>query len=219
MRELYPATTQSDDNTESEHDLLLRLYDAPGPLLRLNFVSTLDGAATGEDGRSGTINTEADTRVFAFLRAWADVIVVGAGTARAERYEVPDIDEEWQPLRAGRPARPLLVVVSAQDELPPLLADAGEDEVLLISGDPVAPDDVVRTVRELGHERILVEGGPHLAHDFVAAGAVDELCLTWSPRIVGGDHPRIFVGDPLQAQGRLLSLLEADDTLISRWAL
>lgn len=219
MRELYPATTQSGDNTDSERDLLLRLYDAPGPLLRLNFVSTLDGAATGEDGRSGTINTEADTRVFALLRAWADVIVVGAGTARAERYEVPDIDEEWQPLRAGRPARPLLVVVSAQDELPPLLAGAGEEEVLLISGDPVDPRDVVRTLRGLGHERILVEGGPHLAHDFVAAGAVDELCLTWSPRIVGGTHPRIFVGDPLQAQGRLLSLLEADDTLISRWAL
>ncbi|BDZ58108.1 hypothetical protein GCM10025872_17650 [Barrientosiimonas endolithica] len=140
MRELYPGTTQSDDNTESERELLLRLYDAPGPLLRLNFVSTLDGAATGEDNRSGTINTEADTRVFALLRAWADAIVVGAGTARAERYEVPDIDEEWQPLRTGRPARPLLVVVSAQDQLPPLLADAAEDEVLLISGDPVAPE-------------------------------------------------------------------------------
>ncbi|WP_392426111.1 dihydrofolate reductase family protein [Barrientosiimonas humi] len=219
MRELYPGTTQSDDNTESERELLLRLYDAPGPLLRLNFVSTLDGAATGEDNRSGTINTEADTRVFALLRAWADAIVVGAGTARAERYEVPDIDEEWQPLRTGRPARPLLVVVSAQDQLPPLLADAAEDEVLLISGDPVAPGDVVRTLRGLGHERILVEGGPHLAHDFVAAGAVDELCLTWSPRIVGGEHPRIFVGDPVQAQGRLLSLLEADDALISRWGL
>ncbi|WP_289232870.1 dihydrofolate reductase family protein [Barrientosiimonas endolithica] len=77
----------------------------------------------------------------------------------------------------------------------------------------------MRTLRDLGHERILVEGGPHLAHDFVAAGAVDELCLTWSPRIVGGEHPRIFVGDPVQAQGRLLSLLEADDALISRWGL
>ena len=54
--------------------------------LRVNFVSTLDGAVSGADGRSGSINTPADHRVFRVLRELADAVVVGAGTVRAEGY-------------------------------------------------------------------------------------------------------------------------------------
>lgn len=49
-------------------------------------VTSLDGAATGADGLSGTINNAADTAVFKMLRDGADAIIVGAGTARAEGY-------------------------------------------------------------------------------------------------------------------------------------
>ena len=49
-------------------------------------VSTVDGAATGPDGRSGGINNAADKRVFDTLRRLCDAVVVGAGTARDEGY-------------------------------------------------------------------------------------------------------------------------------------
>ena len=66
---------------------LPELYAVPRtPWLRVNFVSTVDGAATGEDGRSGTINNEIDHQVFEVLREQADVVVIGAGTARVEGY-------------------------------------------------------------------------------------------------------------------------------------
>ena len=49
-------------------------------------VSTVDGAATGETGKSGSINNEPDHRVFHLLRELCDVVVVGAGTLRTEGY-------------------------------------------------------------------------------------------------------------------------------------
>ena len=58
-------------------------------------VSTVDGSATGEGGRSGTINNEADERVFHILRGLADAIIVGAGTARAEGYGPADARWCW----------------------------------------------------------------------------------------------------------------------------
>ena len=82
------------------------------PWLRLNFVSTVDGAAQGSDGKSGGINNAADKAVFDTLRGLADAVVVGAGTARAEGY---------------RPAAVPIVVVTRSGDVPPLLrgADAG----------------------------------------------------------------------------------------------
>ena len=66
---------------------LAELYAAPAdPWLRVNMVETLDGAAAGESGRSGSINNAVDRVVYDQLRALADAVLVGAGTARAEGY-------------------------------------------------------------------------------------------------------------------------------------
>ena len=51
-------------------------------------VATVDGA-TAVDGRSGGLGGPADKGVFGAIRAVADVILVGAGTVRAERYGSP----------------------------------------------------------------------------------------------------------------------------------
>ena len=73
---------------------LVALYRPPSlPWLRVNMVSTLDGAANGASGKSGSINNDADKQVFHALRAQADAIVVGAGTARTERYRVTDVEQ------------------------------------------------------------------------------------------------------------------------------
>jgi riboflavin biosynthesis pyrimidine reductase len=77
-------------------------------------VASLDGAAT-VDGRSGGLSNEADQQVFAMLRAHADVILVGAGTARAEGYAPVRPESEglrWAWLRDGRPPSPPIAVVT-----------------------------------------------------------------------------------------------------------
>lgn len=62
--------------------------DLPAPArpgVRLNMIASLDGAAT-VDGLSGGLGGPADHRVFTALRELADVVLVAAGTVRAERY-------------------------------------------------------------------------------------------------------------------------------------
>ena len=154
------------------------LYAAPrSPWLRVNMVSTLDGAATGSDGRSGGINDDADHRVFDTLRRLADCIVVGAGTARAEGY---------------RPARAPLVLVSRSGEVPELLRGAEPGRVRLATtatspGLAEARDAARRRARlgargprrwiwsrcatrlaAQGWRELLSEGGPRLLGDLLA---------------------------------------------------
>ena len=62
-----------------------------GPWLRANMVTTLDGAAAGESGTSGSINNAVDKRIFDLLRELADAVLVGAGTARIEGYRPADL--------------------------------------------------------------------------------------------------------------------------------
>jgi len=208
-----------------DDDALRTAYAPPRlPWLRLNFVATVDGAAEGSDGKSGSINNEADNRVFHMLRALADVVVVGAGTVRAEGY---------------RPNPKPLVVVTRSGELPPSLLEGDTRHLYLatgaqapgltqareVLGDRVlvlgeeAPDPVAlrRGLEEAGFSNLLCEGGPHLAADLLAAGLVDELCCTVVPSLVGGSHARIAEGADLDVPLRLHALLDADSTLLARW--
>src|SRR5205823_5239478 len=80
-------------------------------------VASLDGAATVR-GRTGGLSGGADRQVFAMLRALADVIVVGAGTARIEGYGPVRPGREgvrWAWLRAGRAPAPIAVITRRID--------------------------------------------------------------------------------------------------------
>ena len=76
------------------------------PFVRCNMISTLDGAIT-VDGRSGMLGGPADRRVFQALRSLADVILVGAGTARAEAYGPVLLAPELRALRERRGQPPV----------------------------------------------------------------------------------------------------------------
>jgi len=217
--------------------------------VRANMVATLDGASTGADRVSGSINGPADYRAFEVLRALADVVLIGAGTARAEGYRDVSVAV---PLRPGRRARGLadsieLAVVSAGGDLPEeLLTGSRPPLVLTGSGCPrlgrlrdVLPADrllvvpgtgagevdlpaAVAALTGLGLSRVLTEGGPTLLGRLVAAGLVDELCLTWSPLLVGGTAVRTtnvpgWFAPPRPASP--VSLLHADGVLLGRWRL
>lgn len=172
-----------------------------GPWVRANMVSTVDGAAQGADGLSGSINTEADHEIFQHLRRTADAIVVGAGTARAEGYGP-----------VGTP----IVVVSGRGVMPEKLA--GGDNVRLERGGDV--DELRTMIARLhadGHEHLLVEGGPTLLDGLLRAGAIDELCVTIAPRLVAGAHRRIVDGPDIDVDLELVGLLESSGTLLARY--
>jgi riboflavin biosynthesis pyrimidine reductase len=209
-----------------EGESLADLYAVPStPWLRVNFVTTVDGAATGEDGRSGSINNDVDLRVFEELRAQSDVVVIGAGTARVEGYR-----------GIGKP----LVLVSRSGRVPVQLRDAPAGDVLMATyaASPgledaravLGADSVIvagqhrvdlaalraQLVRR-GWDNILSEGGPHLLQSLLEEGVADELDVTVVPRVLGGDHQRITDGAPVDASLRLHTLLEDEGTLLARW--
>ncbi|MBC7291950.1 MAG: dihydrofolate reductase family protein [Actinotalea sp.] len=225
---------------------LTRLYAyPPGRWVRANMIASLDGAATGADGRSGSINGAADHRVFEVLRGLADVILVGAGTARAERYRGPRTPERLLPVRRalGLPDHPPLAVVTRRGDLPAALLDdeprpwvftvpeapflghlrahLPKDRLHLHPGG-VDPHRVLGTLAEAGLPHVLCEGGPRLLADLVTADLLDELCLTQAPAVVAGDATRVVHGGPWADPARAAHpahLLHADGVLLGRWVL
>ena len=226
-------------------DLLQRyaVADRERPHLRVNFVTSLDGAAT-HDGLSGGLNNPADQQVFHTLRMLADVVLVGAGTVRAEGYEdlrLTDeavqwrIDQGWQP-------HPVMAVVSGSLDLQPsspLFTDAPRRPlVLTCAGAPperrgaltevadvidcgdrgVDPGRVRGLLAERGLPQVLSEGGPAWFGTMIEADEVDELCLTLSPLLEGGAATRITrAGAQCTRRMSLVSVLRAEDMLLLRY--
>ncbi len=209
-------------------DELASLYAAPAPdWLRVNMVSTVDGAATGPDGLTGSVNNPADHRVFSLLRRLADCVVVGAGTARAEGYRPTDRPvvvvsrrgEVPPRLRGGAPGAVLLATCAVAGGLEESRRVLGGEHVLVLGEDAVDLPSLRDALAQRGLRQVVSEGGPQLLRDLVAAGTVDELCATVVPRLVAGTGPRISVGPPVDATMQLRLLLEEDGTLMARWHL
>ncbi len=214
-----PAADVSDDD-------LRRLYAAPGgPWLRANMVTTLDGAAAGESGTSGSINNDVDKRVFDLLRELADAVVVGAGTARVEGYRPADLPTVVvsrsgrvpERLRDAEPGRVLMATCRAATALAEARTVLGDDHVIVLGGHRVDLAALKRELAERGYPQLLCEGGPHLLRDLLDQGAVDELDATCVPRMVGGLHPRITNGPPVDVPLEIALLLEEQHTLLGRW--
>jgi riboflavin biosynthesis pyrimidine reductase len=220
-------------------------YAVPGgPHLRVNMVSSADGAAAVA-GRVGALSGPADQAVLHVLRALADVVLVGAGTIRAEGYG-PDLvpeDEQRRREAAGKPPVPPLAIVTRRLDLDlaaPLFtsapvrpvivtvadapaarrAEAAEVADVIVAGDErVDLRAAVRALADRGLPRVLSEGGPHLLAELFAAGQVSELCLTVSPRVTCGHQLRITAGLPLPqpADLHLAHVLEQDQFLFLRY--
>jgi len=216
-------------------------YPATGPWLRANMVASADGAAT-YSGLTEGLGGPADRRLLSLLRALADVVIVGAGTVRAEGYGPVRPREWWGDLREGRtPAPPLAIVSRGLDfdfdaplfteALSPTIvltcasasADrlrAGEKhaEVIIVGDDRVEAGAALDALAERGLVRQLTEGGPRLLAEFVAAGRLDELCLTMSPQLTAGNAARVLNGPTLEPMPlRLGHVLEDDDFVFLRY--
>ncbi len=227
-------------------DELLDLYAWPDtPWLRACMVYSLDGAAIGPDGLSGSLSSTADQQVFSACRALADAVLVGARTVRREEYKPmrakPALRERR--LAAGQAEAARLVVVSGrasfdwgrltfqESDLPPLLlttelAEAGDVadaraagcEVEVVGESAVDPARVLELLHSAGLTRITLEGGPTLLGEVVRAGLLDEADFTVAPFLVGAGSP-----DQGHTQGavrsgmRLAHLLTEQDYLFSRF--
>jgi riboflavin biosynthesis pyrimidine reductase len=227
MRRLLPDPADEVD--------LAAAYAVPaGPHVRVNFVASVDGAVT-IDGASAPLSSPADRALFHLLRSLADVVLVGAGTARAENYggareadgRTPPIavvtrslllDPESRLFTEAR-IRPIVVTcASAPAERRAELS--GIADVIVAGDDDVDFDIALDELTARGLLHVICEGGPHLFGSLAGAGRLDELCLTVAPVIAGGTAGRIVQGlTPQVAQTmRLGHVLEDDGNLFLRYS-
>jgi len=225
------------DDTGLDDTALAAHYAYPdgltAPYVRVNFVTSADGAASIE-GRSGGLGSAADRRVFRILRRLADVVLAGAGTVRSENYggaRKPTLGRDTPP--------PIAVVTGSADldpasrlftetVVPPIILTLGtasaqrRDALVAAGGDVVVlerltPDLVLAELARRGLHRVLCEGGPMLFGSLVAADAVDELCLTISPLLAGGTAGRIASGPTEPRAMELVGALHEAGTLLLRY--
>ncbi|MEJ7708197.1 MAG: pyrimidine reductase family protein [Nocardioidaceae bacterium] len=230
---------------ELSYDDVVELYDYPPqrPWIRANFVSTLDGAVQGTDSKAGSLSSPADKRILGVLRSLADVVVIGANTARVEDYQPVKSTDRRTTIRRrlGLSAGPAMAVVSRSLDIDWSLLVGGQGRTLVLTTQSASADkrraisaaneviiageddvDFSRAVDELadrGYERVLCEGGPTLMHDVIASGRLDELCLTLTTRLVSGRALRLTNGEVLDPPYalRLTQLIEQDGELFARY--
>ena len=191
-------------------DELLAAYALPDrthPTVRMNFVQSADGAAT-LGGRSGRLGGETDRTLMQVLRAMADVIVVGAGTVRADdpslTVRLPDGErgaDDTEPERLVLGRAPEGAAIRPCTELD---GDLGE---------------ILDALGERGILQLMVEGGASVAHAFHAAGLVDRYVVYLAPALFGGDDgASLFTGPGAPSiddvwRGRIVSLRHLGDDL------
>lgn len=247
LRQILPASADLEPDPQERE--LTALYDSTEipsgrPRVQSNMVQSLDGKIAGADGLSGTISSPADKRVFAVLRSLADVVIVGASTIREEGYTRLPARERFADVRSSRGQEPapalaiitgsgdidvdhltsdgdgrILVITTTDDDEVLARLRGGVDEVIVI--DEADPETVLSQLHDRGFRRAVCEGGPSLLGSWVEAGAVDELCVTVSPLLIGSDGlgilGRVELDEP--ARLRLLSAVEGDSALMLRLGL
>ncbi|WP_223721172.1 dihydrofolate reductase family protein [Microbacterium sp. cx-55] len=210
-----------DAGTDAGRAWLEAAYAPPaGPFVRLNMVTSLTGGATGSDGTSDTLTSPLDRTVLGIIRASSDVVVVGAQTVRAEKYIVPrrtrlaivTASGRLDGLRIEAEDAGRVVVLCPADRAEAVRATVAESaiEVLPIAGDgDLTPEAIVASLADRGWTRVVCEGGPGLASQFAAAGAIDEYCVTVAPRIGASPAPFLHVQHDIAAEPRALLVDDA----------
>lgn len=190
----------------------------PGrPWVSLCMVSSLDGS-TVVDRSSRGLSNPVDQELLLTLRSFADVILVGAATVRAEGYGPPrlphqriavvtrtgDFDYSSRLFTSGQV---VLVMPHDAPEVPVPSIRAGDQHV-----------DIAAALSQLEARVVQAEGGASLNGLLATADLIDEMNLSVSPQISGGDGARLTSGaHAMSLHMQLAHVLEDDGFLFTRY--
>ncbi|MFJ4921768.1 bifunctional diaminohydroxyphosphoribosylaminopyrimidine deaminase/5-amino-6-(5-phosphoribosylamino)uracil reductase RibD [Streptomyces sp. NPDC088725] len=174
------------------------------PYVLWKYAATLDGRIAAADTTSRWITSAGARADVHRLRAGADAVVVGSGTARADdpHLAVRGVEGAVQPLRvvvdteatAVRPgarvldgAAPTLIAVAEDADTGELTAAGHADRVVRLPRAARGLDipALLDALYARGVRSVLLEGGPALAGSFIAAGAVDKVVGYLAPVLLG----------------------------------
>ena len=173
------------------------------PWLMINMISTIDGV-TEVGGISGPLGGPGDKDVFGTVRTLPDVIIVGSTTAVAENYTPPSSSVSSKARRLSGGAWPVARVAVVSRTLNfdlglPLFARQGQRPIVVTTedADPTRLRQVAEHADVLQCGRVVVdfsEAGPSINGSLIAQDLVDEVLISISPRVGGGESGGIARG-------------------------
>jgi 5-amino-6-(5-phosphoribosylamino)uracil reductase len=190
--------------------------------VRCMAAATADGKIATRERDAARFGSSEDQRRLAEQVAWADALIIAAGTIRAYgttfRVTHPDLVERRR--ADGQAEQPVSVVVTrsldlstdlpffTRQRVPRIVATtsaraddarkrfAGLADVIATGDESVDMPALFSAMRSRGMPRILLLGGGDLNFQCFASGLVDELFLTIAPHLFGGrDAPTLLDGD------------------------
>lgn len=187
----------------------------------VNMAMSLDGRITTRRRERMTLGSKHDRRLMDELRAEADAVIVGAGTVRHDGFPIVVRNEDiLQKAAARRPdPHPVNVILSRTLDIPtarPIFLRKETEKVIFTTSEAPAsrvrrlskvaevvvlkrrtlsPSVVLEHLRRRGMERVLLEGGGEVHFAFAREHVVDEIYITLTPRLIGGQGaPTILDG-------------------------
>ncbi len=196
------------------------------PFVHINVAMTADGKIDTFQRQGASISSERDKERVDRLRAEADAIMVGGKTLLDEDPKLTVKSEELRADRVmrGLPPNPIKVCVVTEARLRPdsdflnagpadivifttrwtskhhisLLKSHGVD-VYVDDSDKVNLPKALETLKEIGIERLMVEGGATLNFELLRLGLVDEVTAYVAPMVFGGaTAPTMAAGPGLE---------------------
>jgi diaminohydroxyphosphoribosylaminopyrimidine deaminase/5-amino-6-(5-phosphoribosylamino)uracil reductase len=198
-----------EDAAELNRPFLFAARGATRPWVSLKLALSLDGAVVDASRERAWLTGPKAQKAVHVMRASADAIGIGIGTALADDPHLTVRD-----VAAPRVA-PIRVIFDRAARLPldsHLVKSAGDSQVVVVAAGAslsreaalrAAGVDVITAadlgsalvaLRERGVRHLLVEGGAVVASAFMVAGLVDRLIIFQAPVILGRDAVGAFGG-------------------------
>jgi 5-amino-6-(5-phosphoribosylamino)uracil reductase len=216
-----------------------------------NFALTWDGRISTRNQTPSDFSSAADKSRLLEIRSEGDAVLASATTVSADTMTMglpaPALREarvargqEAFPLRVlwtrsgnlstglrlfGATSAP--IVVFSEEGMPVQTREALEKvaKVRLAPSGGLSPEWALQMLAQHhGVHKVVLEGGGTLLRLFLANQCVDELCLTWCPRIFGGSMGITLTGLPGDflpgsVRARLLRMEQTGSECFTRWGL
>ncbi|HIE34046.1 MAG TPA: 2,5-diamino-6-(ribosylamino)-4(3H)-pyrimidinone 5'-phosphate reductase [Candidatus Altiarchaeales archaeon] len=217
------------------------------PFVFINTAMTLDGKISTFKSKQVRISNELDMERVDKLRAESDAILVGMNTVVTDDPKLNVKNEELrrERIKKGLPENPIKVTLGGIDRIklnsdflnygncekiiftindsdPQKIEKLNKKATVYVMEGEINLKGAVRILKQMGIDRLMIEGGGETNFSFLKERLVDEIYIALAPKIFGGrDAPTAVDGDGFLSEDaielELIDMENLEDLIILRY--